>query len=126
MEEAERYYFNILRALQSHVRRMAPLHCSEKKFSSVIRSICILPIEHLETAETGAELETILPEAIDVQRFQRSLHPLEQQVLQMKLDGYTQREIAASTNISESQVSRILKHIRHKYRSSLEDSEHAN
>lgn len=124
MEEAERYYFNILRALHSHVRRMAPVHCSEKKFSSVIRSICILPLEHMETAETQETFEDALTEAIDAQRFLQSLQPQEQTVLQMKL-GYTQREIASSIRSSESRVSRIIHGIRHKYLLYLEDSDRA-
>ena len=125
MEEAERYSFNILRALHSHVRRMAPVHCSEKKFSSVIRSICILPLEHMETAETQETFEDALTEAIDAQRFLQSLQPQEQTVLQMKLGGYTQREIASSIRSSESRVSRISHGIRHKYLLYLEDSDRA-
>ena len=79
----------------------------------------------METAETQETFEDALTEAIDAQRFLQSLQPQEQTVLQMKLGGYTQREIASSIRSSESRVSRIIHGIRHKYLLYLEDSDRA-
>lgn len=126
-EDAERYYHNIHRALYGHVRRMAPIHCPEKRFAAVIRTVHTAPLECLVSVQTGQQFEDDLASKLDARRFLESLEPAERLVLRMKLDGCSQREIASRTGVgSESSVSRLMKRVREKYVARLEESVHAN
>lgn len=57
LTDAERYYHNVHRALYNHVRRMAPVHCSEKRFASAIRTVHIAPLESLDAGQSAPPFE---------------------------------------------------------------------
>ncbi len=127
LTDAERYYHNVHRALYNHVRRMAPVHCSEKRFASAIRTVHIAPLESLDAGQSAPPFEDELIARLDADRFLESLEPAERIVLGMKLAGCSQREIAARANVgSESSVSRIMKRVREKYIACMEEPAHAN
>lgn len=127
LTDAERYYHNVHRALYNHVRRMAPVHCPEKRFASAIRTVHIAPLESLDAGQSAPPFEDELIARLDADRFLESLEPAERIVLGMKLAGCSQREIAARANVgSESSVSRIMKRVREKYIACMEEPAHAN
>lgn len=126
LEDAEKYYQHIHRALYNHVRRMAPVYYPEKRFASGIRTVFVVPWELLHSEELESAFEEELIDSIDMEQFVQTLEPLERYVLQMKLEELSQKEIAGIVaNGSESRVSRIMKRIREKYRIFQEGQKHA-
>lgn len=126
LEDAEKYYTHVLRYLYSHVRRMAPVHFPEKRFSEGVRKLEMVCWEYIGDDEPANSFEDDLINDIDLGYFIRSLEPIEQRVLSMRLQEHTQKEIASIVaNGNESKVSRIMKRIRSKYLAFQEDENHA-
>ena len=116
LEEAEKYFMHVYRALFEHVRRMAALNIPAKKFIACIRTVYILSWDGCEHDEPDRGFEDGLIGSLDCQRFIDSLEPLEKDVLVLKMEGMSQKQIAALlTHGSESRISRIMRRIREKY-----------
>ena len=126
LEDAEKYYRHVHRYLYNHVRRMAPVHFPEKRFSEGIRKLEMVCWEYIGDDEPANSFEEDLINDIALRSFFRSLEPVEQRVLSMKLQECSQKEIATIVaNGSESRISRIMKRIRSKYLGFQEDVNHA-
>ena len=127
LTDAERYYHNVHRALYNHVRRMAPVHCSEKRFASAIRTVHIAPLESLDARHAalashigpGGDLALRTPSKLHAknnalrrfQRFQKAVcvQPCNEFIFKgrCRLPG-------------------IMKRVREKYIACMEEPAHAN
>ena len=115
-EDAERYFIHVHRALFEYVRGMAAVRVPSKKFTAHIRTVYVLSWESGESDEPDNGFEGELISRLDCQRFLDSLEPLERDILTLKMEGYSQRQIAdLLVNGSESRISRLMRGIRDKY-----------
>ena len=115
-EAAEKYFLHVHRALFDCVRGMAAVSIPSKKFSTHIRNVYVIPWEYTDPDALESQFEGEMIGRLDCQRFLATLEAIERNVLLLKMDGYSQKQIAdLLTNGSESRISRIMRRIREKY-----------
>ena len=109
--------YHVLGALCTYCRTMAIVQIPKYCFHQTVREVvCVRDVEDTVPCQrTNAEDEALLN--VELDRFLETLTPEEQTVVQMKLDGYTSREIIPVVKAKgEPQMSHLLSKIRKKAR----------